>query len=425
MPTIQLSLLKIPVENPRNLLISQSIIQRYVPICLLLIAVNSHGNSFSFGNMGVWWAVQFVLLLFFLMIKWNFSKPDFSKIINYYLLYVLFSMVRGVIGAEGYWDWKSLIGNSMSLLIPMAAFVSASPNLLQLVLNRYIYVTAPLFLVLQFFLGKDEYGFFLAPFTFLFLFFPTLSYKWKIASIGIAIYVIFADFGARSNVIKFALPLVISLLYYFRTIFSIRFLNFVRILLIGVPIVFFTLGVTGRFNIFNPYGESSVQLIEKKRDFQGDKIEENLLADTRTFLYTEVLFTAQKYDSWILGRNPANGNISDAFGEDDPKKKNERNANEVGILNYFTWLGIVGVGFMFLIYYQASLIALRYSNNYYSKIFGLYVAFRWAYLWVEDMSNFHIQFVYLWFIIGFCFSENFRKMTDEEIHQWVQGVFKR
>ena len=105
-------------------------------------------------------------------------------------------------------------------------------------------------------------------------------------------------------------------------------------------------------------------------------------------------------------------------------KRNERNGNEVSILNYFVWLGLVGVIFIFLLFYQATNLAIHYSNNIFSKIIGIFIAFRWAFAWVEDVNNFYIQYVYLWIFIGFCYSENFRKMTDRQMKNWVLSIFE-
>jgi hypothetical protein len=185
------------------------------------------------------------------------------------------------------------------------------------------------------------------------------------------------------------------------------------------------LGVLGTFNIFNPNGDKHKAVIDKKRDFNGNLIEDDLMADTRTFLYVDVLATANKYNTWVFGRSPARGNISDAFGEADMNKRNERNSNEVSILNYFTWLGIVGVLLIFILFYQASYLAVNQSNNIFSKIIGLFIAFRWSYGWVEDINNFYIQYLFLWLFIGFCFSESFRQMTNAEMKYWVRSIFEK
>jgi hypothetical protein len=56
---------------------------------------------------------------------------------------------------------------------------------------------------------------------------------------------------------------------------------------------------------------------------------------------------------------------------------------------------------------------------------GLFIAFRWAYAWVEDLNNFYIQYIFLWFFIGFCYSKSFREMTDSQMIQWVRNIFER
>jgi hypothetical protein len=56
---------------------------------------------------------------------------------------------------------------------------------------------------------------------------------------------------------------------------------------------------------------------------------------------------------------------------------------------------------------------------------GINVAFRWAYGWVEDFSVFDLSNIFLWIMIGMCFSESFRKMNDKEIKIWVLGIFQK
>ncbi len=405
---------------------SQSNVQKtlnYLSLGLMLIAINSHGNSFEFGSTIFWWVVQiFILLLLYKFWKIT-GKIQEYKVIRILIFYSIFSVFRGIIIAESYWDWKNLITNTMSLLIPLASLVAFSPINFQRLLNRYIYFSAPLFLVLQFYITEAEYGFYLAPFVFLLLFLPILPFKWKFICLSIAIFVITSDLTARSNVIKFVVPILFSFIYYIKSFTTIKSLNIIRWILLLGPILLIYLGSAGIFNVFIPTGNTNLELIEKKRDAQGQLREENLLGDTRSFIYIEVLQTAKKYDSWVLGRSPARGNISDHFGELDMNNRNERNANEVGILNYFTWMGLIGVILLFLVYYKASTLALFESNNFFAKILGLFVAFRWTYSWAEELNIFHIQYIYLWFMIGLCLSDKFRKMSDKEINNWVMNIF--
>lgn len=409
-------------------MINKKFILKYLPWGVFLITLNSHGQTLELGNTAFWWVIQFFVLFLFWEIKKNYISEKHKKqlyVLNIYLLYISISFIRGVFIAEGYWDWKNLTSNIMCLLIPMVAFAMDSKFLLQYVYKKYIFYTAPLFLIVQFFIARDEFGLYLAPFSFLLLFIPILPNKWKLICLGIAMYVILADFGARSSIIKFVLPIITSLIYYFRKILSVKIFEFVRLILIALPLIFFSLGVLGSYNIFNPNGDKHKALVDKKKDFNGNIVEEDLMADTRTFLYVDVLTSAQKSNSWVFGRSPARGNISNGFGEGDLNKRNERNSNEVSILNYFTWLGIVGVLLIFILFYQASYLAINRSNNIFSKMMGLFITFRWAYAWVEDINNFSIQYLFLWLFIGFCYSESFRQMTDSQMKHWVQGIFER
>jgi hypothetical protein len=405
---------------------TKSILLNLLAFGLLLITLNSHGESLKLGNTYFWWAIQFLVLLVVWLIKRNLVSTQHKKLLGIlalYSLYVSIQFIRGAFIADGYWDWKALLSNTMCLLIPLVAYLAYSKTLLTYLIKYYIFFTAPLFLVFQFFIGKDEFGFYLAPFSFLLLFIPIVSHKWKVLLLIIALYVIFADFGARSNVLKFSLPILFSLLYYFRSFIHLKLVEIFRKLLIALPLLFFVLAVTGSFNIFKPETVNQNALIVKKKDNDGKMVKENLGADTRTFLYVEVLATAQRYNTWIFGRSPARGNVSTWFGNADMNGRGERNGNEVAILNYFTWLGAIGVLFMFIIFYRASYLAVNQSNNTFSKLIGLFIAFRWAYAWVEDINNFYIQHIYLWIFIGFCYSKAFRNMSNIEMKQWIREIF--
>jgi hypothetical protein len=169
------------------------------------------------------------------------------------------------------------------------------------------------------------------------------------------------------------------------------------------------------------YVKGDYQAVE--RDENGNIVEDNLKNDTRSFLYTEVLYSAKVFNSWLIGRSPARGNLSVAFGDGDENGRGERLGNEVAILNVFTWTGIIGVVLYLIVFYRASYIAIHHSNNIYSKMLGLSVAFRWAYAWVEDINYFSLTYLFLWLTIGLCFSKSFRAMSDNEVKHWARGIF--
>ena len=184
------------------------------------------------------------------------------------------------------------------------------------------------------------------------------------------------------------------------------------------------LGATGRFNIFDV--TSNEKIIYHKTQ-TGEIREENVYSDTRTFIYLEVFASAIRNDYLIFGRTLARGNDSAFFGAflgDDLKTgKFERHSNELLHLNILTWLGLVGVFLYSLIYIRGSWLAVYRSKNFYVKLMGIFVAFHWAYGWVEDFNRLDIQNIALWSVIAMSYSSKFRVMTDAEFRAWFRGVF--
>jgi hypothetical protein len=185
--------------------------------------------------------------------------------------------------------------------------------------------------------------------------------------------------------------------------------------------------VNGTFNIFN-LEENVSGTYTSEKIIDGKKTEENLMIDTRTFLYEEVIFSALKNDYVFFGRTPARGNDSFYFGkftaEELGTKRYERYSNEVSILNIFTWTGLVGVVLYFFIFFKAAYLAIVKSKSSFLKILGFYVSFRWATAWVEDFNRFDIMNLMLWIVIAMCYSKKFRKMTDFEFKIWINKIFK-
>lgn len=408
--------------------------QYFFSLGILLVSVSSIASYIQFGtglpvaNTTVWWVLNSLILCNFFIVKKYFFDNVQSKtmmFVQWYLLWNCISILHGVLVAENYWDWKRLIAHAMALLIPLVAYGATNHNLMQSMLRFYIYYTLPLFLVFVFLITPGGYGFYLVPVSFLLLFFPVLTLRWKLGLLAIALFVITADLGARSNVIKFSVPVLLALIYYFRMLIPRSFFESVRKLLFVIPVLLFFMAVTGMFNVFDMENYVADDYSTVKINVDGEQVEDDLKADTRTLLYVEVLETAVKYDSWLIGRSPARGYESLWFGVDDPTGRWERGGCEVAVLNIFTWTGIIGVILYFFVFYRASYLAINDSNNVFLKILGLFVAFRWLYSWVEDINYFTSTTVFLWIMIGLCYSKSFRAMNNQEVKYWVRGVFDK
>lgn len=83
---------------------------------------------------------------------------------------------------------------------------------------------------------------------------------------------------------------------------------------------------------------------------------------------------------------------------------------------------MVGVFLYFFIFFYSSYLAIYKSNNYFIKVIGLFVAFRWAYSFVEDFASIGIQTIMLHIFIAICLSSTFRNMTDIEFKTWVRDL---
>ncbi|WP_159522015.1 hypothetical protein [Sunxiuqinia indica] len=412
----------------------QSRFSRWIPLTMLPIAVTSIKlySTIPLGNTLIWWGVQaLVLLVFFLDVRYSRRQLEDSSLIRslkWYLLWNVFSIIRGVFVAEIYWDYKGLADVGMALLIPVIAYLALDKEKVQDILSFYLKYVLLLLVFFIPFLPTGAWGWYLFPISFLMIFFPALPLKGKALVLIVTLIAIFIDLGARSHAIKYSMPIVLLLAFYTIRKFpmSIKIMRFVRAAFLIAPFVFLFLAVTGTFEIFKMDQYIEGDYVETSVNRQGEVEEEDLTADTRTGLYEEVIVSALKNDYWLIGRSPARGNDTKLFESlEETTGRKERLANEVAVLNVFTWTGVVGVVLFFLVFYQSSFLAINRSNNIYVKMVGVFIAFRWFYAWVEDYNGFNMNNLVIWMMIGVCFSSSFRKMSDSEVKLWVWGIFSK
>jgi len=408
------------------------IIDKLIPFSLLPIAVYSvqRFSSAPIGNTTIWWLVQALILIAFWSASYFYFEDENKKafrFLKWYLLWNIFSIVRGTIVAETYWDWKALIGNTFALSLPIIAYTISNKEKLQDIMSFFIKYVLPFSAIVLPFVSPGVWGWYLFPITFLMLFFPIIKLQWKILIIIISLIAMFANIDVRSHTIKYGIPMLLLFFYYTRNYpWSNKMIELTHKALIIIPLLLFLLGVTGIFNIFRMDEYMDFNDKNAKLGISLEKSEEKLTQDSRTFLYKEVLLSAQKNNYWILGRTPARGNETDAFAHIIERgQRLERISNEASILNVFTWTGIIGVILFFLVFYKASWIAINQSRNIYSKLIGLFVAFRWLYAWIEDETWFNMNCFIIWLMIGICFSESFRRMNNAEVKLWARGIFEK
>ena len=401
------------------------------PFLILLNSIMSisQWSIIPLGNTTIMWIVNFAIVFIILAYKKRYFKPINKKdylIITIYFIWLIIGIIRGIFVAENYWEWKQLITGTLCLLLPILVYVFVSPSFLSYILKCWFKYALPFFLIIIFLVTSDAYHFYLGPVIVISCFLPIIKKKWQIIFILLLVLMIFADFGARSQIIKSIAAILMSIAYVFGKYMSDKILKITHWFLYILPIVLISLGIIGTFNVFEDFSTVTEKNISGNKSVSEGKSSE-MSADTRTFIYVEVIESALKNDYVIMGRTPARGNDSVAFGEFNAEElktgKYERHSNEVCFPNIFTWLGLIGMILYCLIYLKSSYLALYRSNNLFMKLIGVYIAFRFLYGWIEDFNRFDISNIALWMVIAMGFSQAFRKMNDMEFKAWVKSIF--
>jgi hypothetical protein len=340
---------------------------------------------------------------------------------------MIIGVVRGIFIAENYWEWKHLISGTMALALPMLVYVFSQPDILQRTLHVWIKWALPLFfLFFIWFIALDLYHFYLSPIFLLACFLPIIKFEWRCILIVLLLIMITGDLGARSQIIKATAALLMSGAYLIGKYLSDKILKLVHWGFYFATVALLVLGILGVFNIFKGLSEYKGKYTQEKRE-NGNITSVDIVDDTRTFIYVEVIGSALRHNYWLWGRTPARGNDSFSFGsfmaEELKTGKYERHNNEVCFPNVFTWLGLIGMILYCLIYLKGSYLAVYKSNNLFMKLTGVFIAFRFLYGWIEDVNQLNITSISLWMMIAMCFSEQFRKMNEMEFKNWVKRIF--
>lgn len=399
-----------------------------LPYTILLISISSilQWCSLPIGNTIIWWFLQSIIL--FLFFKLSPKKYTIFPI-KLFLIYVGISATYGAIFmTENYWDWKLLVNNLMVFSLPISAYVYARPSIFTKTLRVWLKYAWIILICLMPFLASDAYGRFLVPFTFLALFLPLLNKKFLCFTL--IAYIITMTLGeeSRSDMLKFSVTILLGIFVwitwlrkYIPIITKILFIFFFL-----APPIFFTLGATGIFNIFKIEEEFGLDKDKYIRESRTSGTEYSILGDTRTFLYVEEISSAIQHNYVLQGRSIARGYDSISFGEGIDKalgiKRGERQSCETSILNIFNYFGIIGVILYFFIFFIAAYKAIFKSKNQYIPIIGIYIAFRWLFAWIEDFSRFDLNYLFLWIMIGICYSPIFRSMNNQEFKSWFKTL---
>jgi len=374
-----------------------SLLLSYISIAILIfIAYNE-----NFGNYGIPKSIQ---NLFKLWLFWN-----------------IFNLIRGAFLASDYWEWKDLLFSGISFsLIPLAFFLGKNILIAQTIFRytiKYLFLFGFVFIPLTLVTNEELYSRLMIPISLFILFIPFLKLKWKVLVLIVATISIFMVIGFRSNIIKITFSAILLISYYLRNYISRNWLRFAHLSMFAVPILLFSLAISGQYNIFEELAkEEGYETLNREGE------QENLMSDTRTFLYVEVLSSINYTEDWIIGKSAIGSYQSDWFTDDGGAMNGKRTGCEVGMLNILLRYGIIGVFLYFLILFTVSRYAIINSSNYLAKMIGLFIAFRWTYSFVEEFTIFDLNFYFFWLSIGIVSSARFRNMSDNEIRNYFETI---
>lgn len=404
-------------------MLNKFIYNKQYRLCLLVLLITMQAGTIPIGNLYVWWFIDFITLY----TLWQLKKVTTRYyLIDIFLGWVLISTIRGIFIAENYWEWKQLISGFLALSIPLFSYAFDKPHITGRVIRYWLKYAILLFLLQLPTLSNGAYHFYLGPVFLVGCFIPIAPRKWQYILIGLLIIMLSSNLDARSQVIKSAIVLLIAIGIYFWKIIPNIVFKVIHWACYIIPIVLLILGMAGRFNIFENLESNKGKYVEKVI-MNGQVVEIDLSTDTRTFIYTEVIESAIKHDYVMWGRTPARGNDSSAFGAYNAEilktGKYERHKNELCHLNIFTWLGLIGVILYTIIYLRSSYLATYKSENIYLRFLGCFIAFRWAYGWIEDINSFNIMNISLWMMIAIGLSSKFRSMNNKTFKKWFLKCF--
>ena len=335
------------------------------------------------------------VLVFKLMIAWN-----------------IFIIFHGIISADDYWDWKFIILNNIpSLLMPYMILVGAyfydNVKLVKFLLFRLFPFSLVLIPLSTVSIGMELYSRMVTGIVLFILLSIYMDRKWRLFIYFVAIMSILIALGYRANIIRIIFAGVLVIIYYTRALYTVRLFKIVSILFFIFPFVFAILGATDTFNIFKPFDSNENNFVVSN---QGT--DEDLAADTRTFLYVEVLTSVSQHNRIIFGEGAAGKYVSAWFQDID------RYGAEVGLLNMILYGGVISVILYLWLLVLSSHYAISHSNNFLSKMLGLFIAFRWMLLFVEDITVYDMNFYFLWIVIGLAMSKRLRSLSDQEIRNY-------
>lgn len=336
---------------------------------------------------------------------------------TWFMLYTIGLVVVSAFAVEGRDGLQFLIPNSIAMLCFAIVPAMATRDHLVPVLRTLFHILP--FMCVFFSGGLYLLNLVLIPYSIVVLFWGEFkgAKRWILLAITLMVCVVSYINVDRALLIKMAVALAIGFTSaYMKRLFD-KWVAAVSVGLLVIPFLFVLLFLTGRFNVF----EFNKYMSNAQHDDSG------MYDDTRTGVYEEVITSAIDNHYILFGRSLSRGYdtefILGRFRDKDYSKQTIERSSEVAALNLFTWGGIVYLLLFFVWQCNVVYVGLKKTNNRYTPILALYVAFYWAFSWVENVQVFSMFYIFPIIIMAMCMSPEFREMDDDEFRNMVQEFF--
>lgn len=349
-----------------------------------------------------------------------------KKLVKYFFLYGVLVFIYSFFIAGSYGQWRYLFTVYLpTLILPFFIIIGGNKDAVQVVIRFLLYVGLPLSVILYFseIGGMNDFSHYVG-FLYLFLLLSPFLLPFKRVFLYALILVsVLSNIDNRSNILNFSVVLLVILaVHLFERKTLRRTFGFLRAFFLFAPLVLLLLGISGLFNVFK-FGDTFSEVFS----FSYKENETLLTRDTRTGIFKDALSAIDDRDAYLFGISAAGVYKTELVDVNDDyfdSLKGGRMGNEVGILEYLLRGGLIYVVLTFLLYFYASGLAIRRSNNIICMAIGVFIAFRWFFLFIESQPTLNLVNLADFMMIGICLSPALRTMNDKEIRIFIRQAFR-
>ncbi|WP_171036958.1 hypothetical protein [Maribacter algarum] len=340
--------------------------------------------------------------------------PAFTVVVLILLLgWNILGVLRSILTRDG--SMITIIGNvftSLSLLVPFVIIFSISNRSIKMMNDlfvRLMLVGIPLFLVFYILSGGSatqtqlQISFLLLqPIVFLILLLPFQNKKIVLLVLlaVILLFYISSKTSIRTMMIREILHFLALFAVYLVQRFRVKIILVLALFSIITPFVLLQQGIVTGESPFEKY-------LSKSSD-------DEYSVDTRTFLYKEVYIDLIDTNRMLIGKGANGRYYSDYFSTvegDSPIRLNI----EVGVLGILLKGGIIALLLNLILFISAIYLAFFRSNNTLVISLGFILLVHTVLLFVENVISYSTYNFTIWFFVGICFSNKFRRLTDDQI----------